>query len=71
MEEVHERNTYIAPRRDNQSRQDGGSAFGYVVKDAPWNQDAVDVESTSDFPSLRGGVGNGPQGKAWGPWGGQ
>jgi len=93
MEEVMERaeeknmmDSYMAPRRGgNSNNRDGNELFGYVVKDAPWNESgkpgkgapgggrmpapAPVPDAEADFPDLGLKGASNGQGKAWGPWG--
>lgn len=89
MERAEEKNmmdSYMAPRRSgNPNARDGNDFFGYVVKDAPWNESdkpgkgapgggrmsapVPDAENETDFPDLGLKGASNGQGKAWGPWG--
>ena len=89
MERVEEKNmmdSYMAPRRGgNSNNRDGNELFGYVVKDAPWNESgkpgkgapgggrmpapAPIPDAEADFPDLGLKGASNGQGKAWGPWG--
>lgn len=92
MEEVLERaeerdmmEAYMAPssRRSGGNNRNGNDAFGFVVKDAPWNgsrqggeqepkkqTDFVPAaDNAEEYPDLGMKTLNGGQGKAWGPWG--
>jgi len=82
-EEQNMMRAYLAPSRDDKGSSNKKNAFGFVVKDAPWNQKgsapasappAQQVEyvpdTESDFPSLGGKAGERQTG-AWGSWGSQ
>ncbi|XP_013393954.1 vigilin [Lingula anatina] len=61
---------YMHPSKQEQSHPKQNHGPGFQVRDAPWDKQAPNMESTEDFPSFAsggGGVAAGGGAPSWGP----